>query len=435
MHLLCHALLAAGAAAKLNLRAGGASFPAAMYQDVTFAYSFRKPASASADISYHSVGSSAGKRWIKDGTQRCEDDVRPCVTLDWAASDSLLTESDYAAQPDLQMFPTLAGAVVPIFNLPNHTEGEGQDLLLTPTLVSKIFRGAVTRWDHPEIVSINPLLALPAERILLCVRADGSGTTEIFKKALSAFEQEFKEQVGADSGTRWGLANVTRRRLNSGVATYVAHTPYLLGYSVLAEAESAGLPFAALLKGDHRVRASPTSVAYALAELGLEIGNEREVLTADVHNALGLMAWPICGYTYLVMRTDPLPAEVPGSSLETRRAVVNFWRWFYTDEQGVVARLAAKNGFAPLPPSIVSEKVLPFLLKSIRWQGVPVALPEPKPSLTVVGPVWLSSAFEQLGIIYEQDPHSNAETSYAVVKTASRSSSGAAALEQRRGRP
>ena len=55
------------------------------------------------------------------------------------------------------------------------------------------------------------------------------------------------------------------------------------------------------------------------------------MLTADVHNALGLMAWPICGYTYLVMRTDPLPAEVPGSSLETRRAVVNFWRWFYTD--------------------------------------------------------------------------------------------------------
>ena len=101
---------------------------------------------------------------------------------------------------------------------------------------------------------------------------------------------------------------------------------------MLAEAES---PFAALLKGDHRVRASPTSVAYALAELGLEIGNEREVLTADVHNALGLMAWPICGYTYLVMRTDPLPAEVPGSSLETWRAVVNFWRWFYTDEQGV----------------------------------------------------------------------------------------------------
>ena len=54
------------------------------------------------------------------------------------------------------------------------------------------------------------------------------------------------------------------------------------------------------------------------------------MLTADVHNALGLMAWPICGYTYLVMRTDPLPAEVPGSSLETRRAVVNFWRWFYS---------------------------------------------------------------------------------------------------------
>ena len=45
-----------------------------------------------------------------------------------------------------------------------------------------------------------------------------------------------------------------------------------------------------------------------------------------------------------------------------------------------------------------------------------MALPEPKPSLEVVGPVWLSSAFEQLGIIYEQDQSSNADTSYTAVQ-------------------
>ena len=287
MRLLRAALLAIFAVAKgqqpLKLRAGGASFPAAMYRDITFAYSFLHPTTGGVDISYHSVGSSAGKRWIVDGSRRC-DGARPCVTLDWAASDSLLTESDYAAYPDLRMFPTMAGAVVPIFNLPGFREGE--DLLLTPALVSKVFRGAVTHWDDPEIVSINPHLALPSARIVLCVRADGSGTTEIFKKALSAFEPEFAERVGASSNAKWGPTNVTRRRLNSGVASFVAHTPFALGYSVLAEARNAGLPFATLLKGVSRVRASATSVSYALAELGLEVGKGK-ALTADVHNALG----------------------------------------------------------------------------------------------------------------------------------------------------
>lgn len=408
--------VAAAAAGKLHLNAGGASFPAAMYQDVTFAHSFRQ--SGSADFMYHPIGSSAGKRRIKAGGQECMEQTGqsvlgdhhsahrggPCFTLDWAASDSLLSESDYAAYPDLQMYPTMAGAVVPIFNLPGFAADD--ELVLTPLLVSRLFRGAVTMWDDAEIVSLNPHLTLPSRPIVLCVRSDASGTTEILKKSLSAFEPEFAWQVGADNNSSWGLANVTRRRLNIGVATFVAHTPYALGYSVLAEARAAGLPFAALLKGGvKKVTASAASVSYALAELGLEVasdvGTSSARLTANVHNALGLMAWPICGYTYLVMRKDPPPSEVSGSSLESRRATVDFWRWFYTDEDGVVAKLAEKNGFATLPP-MVASKVLPQLESQIRWQGVLVASSKLKPALSVVGPAWLSSAFEQLSIIYEQ---------------------------------
>lgn len=53
---------------------------------------------------------------------------------------------------DLQMYPTVAGAVVPIYNIPARG---GTSLVLTPVLLAKIFRGAVTMWDDPEIQALN----------------------------------------------------------------------------------------------------------------------------------------------------------------------------------------------------------------------------------------------------------------------------------------
>ncbi len=76
-------------------------------------------------------------------------------------SDSILKDSDYKEFPPLQMYPAVAGAVVPIFNV----EGVG-DLVLTPLLLSQMFRqcvpgfvcadGSVSNWNDPRIVKLNP---------------------------------------------------------------------------------------------------------------------------------------------------------------------------------------------------------------------------------------------------------------------------------------
>ena len=56
---------------------------------------------------------------VKDWASTCKDgdEIEPKV-VDWAGSDSLLKDDEYSEYPDLQMYPTVAGAVVPVYNLP-----------------------------------------------------------------------------------------------------------------------------------------------------------------------------------------------------------------------------------------------------------------------------------------------------------------------------
>ena len=56
------------------------------------------------DMGYSAVGSGNGKNQIKG--------IVDGVYIDYAGSDSLLSEEDYAAYPDLVMFPTMAGYVI-----------------------------------------------------------------------------------------------------------------------------------------------------------------------------------------------------------------------------------------------------------------------------------------------------------------------------------
>ena len=88
----------------------GASLPAALYELTTFAYS-------EGSVTYTATGSSTGKDSITHGT------------VDFAGSDSLLKDSQYDAAPDLQMYPAVAAAVVPVYNLPA-LDAAGKTLVL-----------------------------------------------------------------------------------------------------------------------------------------------------------------------------------------------------------------------------------------------------------------------------------------------------------------
>ena len=219
---------------------------------------------------------------------------------------------------DIQMYPAVAGAVVPIYNLANRLSTH-PDLILTPSMVSKIFgadlvTGSITTWNDPSIVALNPELdalgLLTAAPIQVVVREDKSGTTEIFTKGLAKFDTSFASISGmpTDKSTRWS-STVTKADTNGGVAATVFSTPNSIGYSVLAEADALGLPKAKLkvASSDTPGVATADSVELAVVEKGTLFGNNGQpasTLTADLQGTVGPLAWPIAGYTYLIMRKD-----------------------------------------------------------------------------------------------------------------------------------
>jgi phosphate transport system substrate-binding protein len=93
-------------------------------------------------------------------------------TADWAGSDSEFSFQEAAAHPELIFYPMIGGAVLPVCNLPITNASL---LVLSRKALVDIFTANVTWWNDSSIVSLNPTLVLPQEKIRVIVRSDGSG--------------------------------------------------------------------------------------------------------------------------------------------------------------------------------------------------------------------------------------------------------------------
>lgn len=246
------------------------------------------------------------------------------------------------------------------------------------------------RWRDPAILALNPTLhdVLPDKPIIVCVRQDKSGTTEIFTRGLvSLSDGEFGRAVGVSSLPDWPVsaAGGTLLKLdgNSGVAARVHVTEYSIGYVVYEAAVSRGLQLVKVQNlAGRAVLPTPRAVGHALMELG---GNFDKRFTADLTGPKGTFAWPISGYTYLAMRKNTTI-----DACAHRTAVVEYWTWFYTSE--IVRETAEGLGFATLP-GIVRDEVLAKLQSDILCtdaatvssNGAPVRAYLPPPVAMVTG--------------------------------------------------
>lgn len=226
--------------------------------------------------------------------------IRRLCAVDFAASDSLLTPANYATWPDLQMYPSMAAAVVSIYNVPE-LAAAGVTLVLSREALAGVYLGAITLWNDTAIATLNPGVALPGARIVVCVRLDKSGTTEILTRALTRISPAWAAAVGISPLPAWpAAAGVRKYAVTAGVAAAVYETPYSLGYAVLTEASSIGARVASMRnKAGNVVAPSIESVSYALMELG---GAFDARFTADIADPASSFAWPIAGCVAAVTR-------------------------------------------------------------------------------------------------------------------------------------
>ena len=307
----------------LQINGAGATFPYPIYSKWFAEYDAHQP---DVRINYQSIGSGGGIRQLSS------------QTVFFGATDSPMTDEQLAdaADPVLH-FPTVLGAVVPVYNVP----GVEDELRFSGPLLAEIILGQVTSWNDPAIVALNPGVALPETDITVVHRSDGSGTTFIFLDFLSKVSPEFATTVGAGTSVNWPVG--VGGKGNEGVAGLVKLTPGAIGYVELIYALQSAIPYGAVqnVEGEFVV-ASIESVTAAAAGAAADMPDDFRV---SITNAPGGGSYPISSFTWLLLY------ENPDDTLRGQ-AMVEFLSWALTDGQ----RFATELGYAPLPPEVVARE-------------------------------------------------------------------------------
>ncbi len=334
------------AAGSVQLNGAGATFPLPVYTEWVYAYQYVDP---SVTINYQGIGSGGGKKAIVDNT------------VDFAGSDSLLTDDEYTAGMDLQMYPMVAGAVVPIYNI----EGITGTIVLDRETLANIYLAKIAKWNDPALVKLNPDLAdkLPDKAITAVHRSDGSGTTEMFTRALSSFSQDWKDSVSFGTSVEWPVDKAgagVGGKGNQGVAAAVQNTPNSIGYVELSYAVANKITFAQMInKAGNTVTADAESLQSAMSDYA---GDFTAKLTNIIVDGPGAKTWPIAGYTYFVLHQTSM------QDCQKAQKLLEFMHWALTDAGA--AKRAGDLGYATLPTDV--QKVVLDTLSKVTCQGKPV---------------------------------------------------------------
>jgi phosphate transport system substrate-binding protein len=304
----------------IQINGAGATFPYPLYSKWFAEYN---KLHADIQINYQSIGSGGAIRQIQ------------AQTVFFGATDGPMTPDQLQASPGrILHFPTVLGAVVPVYNIPNlRTE-----LKFTGQVLADIFLGKITKWNDPQIAKLNDGVSLPATDITVAHRADGSGTTYIWVDYLSKVSPEWKTKVGINTSVKWPTG--VGGRGNEGVAGLVSQTPGSIGYVELIYALQNKISYGTVqnMAGEF-AKASVASVTAAAASAAAQMPPDFRV---SITNAPGKGVYPISSFTWLLLYENP-------KNKAQSKAMVDFVKWALTDGQKYCAEL----GYAPLPESVV----------------------------------------------------------------------------------
>ncbi len=329
-------------AGSIQMTGAGATFPFPLYSRWFYDYAF---IDSTVKFNYQSIGSGGGIQQIT------------AKTVDFGASDAILTDAQLTAAPGVQMFPTVAGAEAIVVNLKGPDGKPLTNQLKFPyTSIADIYLGKITKWNDPVLVNANPGVQLPDENILVVHRSDGSGTTFIFTDYLSKVSPEWKAKVGNGTSVQWPLG--LGGKGNEGVYGTVAQNDGAIGYVELAYAlQNKAVINLVQNKAQAYVEPSPASTQAAMADFGSELGDK---LAISIVDGPSKQSYPIAGYTYILMYMDQ-------QDCTKAQKLVDFFKWAY----GTAGDKDATDLQYVALPQVIKDQVNAKLAK-ITCQGKPL---------------------------------------------------------------
>jgi phosphate transport system substrate-binding protein len=271
-------------------------------------------------------------------------------TVDFGDSDAPLTDEQTQKMgvPVLHI-PMCSGAVVISYNLP-----EVKDTLkLTPDVIANIYLGKITKWNDPQISSINPGVQIPSTPILVAHRSDGSGTTNIFTDYLSKVNPEWSTKVGKGTSVNWptGLGG----KGNPGVSGLIKQTPGGIGYVELAYAIQNNLSYAKVQnKSGNYIVPNITSTS---AAGNVQLPADSKIFLGNTDAASG---YPISGFTWALIYKEQ---AYNNRSQDKAQSLLKLLSWEIHEGQQYCHDL----DYAPLSPAAVT--IAENILKSATYNG------------------------------------------------------------------
>ncbi len=317
---LALALSVAGQASAADVTGAGASF----VYPVMSKWSADYAKASGKKVNYQSIGSGGGIAQIK------------AATVDFGSSDAPL-KPDELAKYGLAQFPSVIGGVVPVINVPGVASGA---MKLDGDILADIFLGKITMWNDPRIAAINGGIALPARKITVVHRSDGSGTTFNFVNYLSKVSPAWKQQVGEGTSVKWptGIGG----KGNEGVAAYVKQIVGGIGYVELSYALQNRMAYSRLKNaaGNYVV---PSDDSFSAAAASAQWGSAKDFYLV-MTNAPGEKSWPITATNFILMYKAPKNAAGAKDARE-------FFRWAYENGDAQAKSL----DYVPLPDALVKQ--------------------------------------------------------------------------------
>ncbi|MEU4619854.1 phosphate ABC transporter substrate-binding protein PstS [Actinoplanes sp. NPDC023801] len=272
-------------------------------------------------IEYNSTGSGAGVRAFLSGTG------------DFAGTDTALGAADEqraaarCGTGPAMYLPLVIGPIALAHNVAGI-----EDLRLSPPTIAKIFSGKVTAWNDKAITGDNPGTALPATKIRVVHRSDGSGTTANFLRYLTAAAPS---DWPHGAGSEWPLPGGLGQRGSHRVTDAIARTDGAIGYVESSYARVTDLAVVQVGTSDGSF-ARPTGHDAARTIASARVSDD---LRLDIdHAAAAGGAYPIVQVTYELVCRNTIP--------ETARSFLIY----AASEAGQAA--AERAGYAALPETL-----------------------------------------------------------------------------------
>ncbi len=275
-------------------------------------------------LNYQSVGSGAGIAQIKAGT------------IDFGASDAPLSPEDLK-KFGLGQFPLVVGGIVPVVNIAGV---QADQIKLDGATLADIFLGKITNWNDPKIAALNAGMALPAGKITVVHRSDGSGTSYNFTNYLSKVSPQWASQVKFGTAVDWPTG--VGGKGNEGVSQYVRQIKGSIGYVEYAYAVKNKIAWVDMKNAAGQI-VQPSADAFAAAAATADWASAKD-FNLIMTNAPGETAWPITATTWAIMYKTP-------KNVEHTKVVFDFFKWSYENGQP----LAASLDYVALPDSLVKQ--------------------------------------------------------------------------------